>query len=162
MFRALANAGANIGLIATSEIRTSCVVAEEAGVQALKVVHTGFDWEVKSVTPPKAPLPHDPTNGLHRGLAHGDTDSNSSTKPRNGPMASGTTPSPMPSPQRCGINSKLYQTSMTQAWSWAGGRWFRYSWITSNCMDPSNRSKPPSPTNGCSRVTLATIAALAN
>ena len=32
----------NIGLIATSEIRTSCVVAEEAGVQALQVVHAGF------------------------------------------------------------------------------------------------------------------------
>jgi aspartate kinase len=42
MFRALADAGINIGLIATSEIRTSCVVAEEAGVEALKVVHAGF------------------------------------------------------------------------------------------------------------------------
>ncbi|MCB4399497.1 aspartate kinase [Synechococcus sp. MU1625] len=42
MFRALADAGINIGLIATSEIRTSCVVAEEAGVEALQVVHTGF------------------------------------------------------------------------------------------------------------------------
>jgi aspartate kinase len=42
MFRALADAGINIGLIATSEIRTSCVVAEGAGVQALQVVHAGF------------------------------------------------------------------------------------------------------------------------
>ncbi|WP_115081432.1 aspartate kinase [Synechococcus sp. N32] len=42
MFRALADAGINIGLIATSEIRTSCVVAEDAGVRALQVVHTGF------------------------------------------------------------------------------------------------------------------------
>jgi aspartate kinase len=42
MFRALADAGINIGLIATSEIRTSCVVAEEAGVQALQAVHAGF------------------------------------------------------------------------------------------------------------------------
>jgi len=42
MFRALADAGINIGLIATSEIRTSCVVAEDAGVQALQVVHAGF------------------------------------------------------------------------------------------------------------------------
>ncbi|MCB4378653.1 aspartate kinase [Synechococcus sp. MU1650] len=42
MFRALADAGINIGLIATSEIRTSCVVAEEAGVEALQVVHAGF------------------------------------------------------------------------------------------------------------------------
>ena len=42
MFRALADAGINIGLIATSEIRTSCVVAEEAGILALGAVHTGF------------------------------------------------------------------------------------------------------------------------
>ena len=42
MFRALADAGINIGLIATSEIRTSCVVAEDDGVQALQVVHAGF------------------------------------------------------------------------------------------------------------------------
>ena len=36
------DASINIGLIATSEIRTSCVVAEDAGVKALQVVHTGF------------------------------------------------------------------------------------------------------------------------
>jgi aspartate kinase len=42
MFRALADAQINIGLIATSEIRTSCVVAEENGVQALQVVHACF------------------------------------------------------------------------------------------------------------------------
>ena len=42
MFRALADAGINIGLIATSEIRTSCVVSESDGVQALQAVHAGF------------------------------------------------------------------------------------------------------------------------
>jgi aspartate kinase len=42
MFRALAAAQINIGLIATSEIRTSCVVAEENGVQALQAVHACF------------------------------------------------------------------------------------------------------------------------
>ena len=42
MFRALADAGINIGLIATSEIRTSCVVAESDGVKALQTVHAGF------------------------------------------------------------------------------------------------------------------------
>ena len=42
MFRALADAQINIGLIATSEIRTSCVVAEENGIQALQVVHACF------------------------------------------------------------------------------------------------------------------------
>jgi aspartate kinase len=32
----------NIELIATSEIRTSCVVAESDGVKALEAVHAGF------------------------------------------------------------------------------------------------------------------------
>jgi aspartate kinase len=43
MFRALADAGINIELIATSEIRTSCVVAEADGVRALQVVHDAFN-----------------------------------------------------------------------------------------------------------------------
>jgi aspartate kinase len=43
MFRALADAGINIEMIATSEIRTSCVVAEEQGVAALQVVHRAFN-----------------------------------------------------------------------------------------------------------------------
>lgn len=42
MFRYLAEAGLNIELIATSEIRTSCVVAEADGVAALRAVHAGF------------------------------------------------------------------------------------------------------------------------
>ena len=42
MFRALADAGINIALIATSEIRTSCVVTEKDGVAALQAAHTGF------------------------------------------------------------------------------------------------------------------------
>ena len=42
MFRALADAGINIALIATSEIRTSCVVSEQDGVVALQAVHAGF------------------------------------------------------------------------------------------------------------------------
>lgn len=42
MFRSLADAGINIELIATSEIRTSCVVAEQDGVEALRAVHTSF------------------------------------------------------------------------------------------------------------------------
>ena len=43
MFRALAEADINIALIATSEIRTSCLVADAAGVAALKAVHAGFE-----------------------------------------------------------------------------------------------------------------------
>ncbi|MCP9799206.1 aspartate kinase [Synechococcus sp. RedBA-s] len=42
MFRALAEAGVNIEMIATSEIRTSCVVAEADGIKALQAVHACF------------------------------------------------------------------------------------------------------------------------
>ncbi len=42
MFRALAEAKINIAMIATSEIRTSCVVAKTDGLPALKAVHTCF------------------------------------------------------------------------------------------------------------------------
>jgi len=42
MFRALATAGINIEMIATSEIRTSCVVAESEGIRALQAVHAAF------------------------------------------------------------------------------------------------------------------------
>ena len=43
MFRALANARINIAMIATSEIRKSCVVSAKDGIQALNAVHKGFD-----------------------------------------------------------------------------------------------------------------------
>ena len=109
-------------------------------------------WEVKNVTPPKAPLHRTtPTSGLQRrdwppkALA---PISSSTTKPRNGPLASGSTPRPMPSPWSYGFNSIAHQTSTSQAWSWGGERWCRCSWVTSSCMFSSNRSKPPSPTNG--------------
>ena len=42
MFRALANANINILMIATSEIRTTCIVAENDGIKALKEVHKFF------------------------------------------------------------------------------------------------------------------------
>jgi aspartate kinase len=42
MFRALSDAAINIEMIATSEIRTSCVVAETDGVRALQAVHAAF------------------------------------------------------------------------------------------------------------------------
>jgi aspartate kinase len=42
MFRSLATAGINIEMIATSEIRTSCVVAEADGIAALQAVHAAF------------------------------------------------------------------------------------------------------------------------
>jgi len=42
LFRSLADAGINIEMIATSEIRTSCVVPEADGVKALQAVHGAF------------------------------------------------------------------------------------------------------------------------
>lgn len=42
MFRALAQAGINIQMIATSEIKISCLVAETDGIPALKAVHSAF------------------------------------------------------------------------------------------------------------------------
>lgn len=42
MFEALAREGINIQMIATSEIKISCVVPEEDGVKALKAVHEAF------------------------------------------------------------------------------------------------------------------------
>ncbi len=42
MFNSLAAAGINIQMIATSEIKISCVVAQEQGVDALKAVHRAF------------------------------------------------------------------------------------------------------------------------
>ena len=42
MFRSLAEAGINIEMIATSEIRTSCVVPEADGIRALQAVHAAF------------------------------------------------------------------------------------------------------------------------
>ncbi len=44
-FTALATANINIEMIATSEIKISCVVPKEQGVQALKVVHHAFNLE---------------------------------------------------------------------------------------------------------------------
>ncbi|WP_414754221.1 aspartate kinase [Anabaena sp. CCY 9910] len=43
MFEALAKQQINIQMIATSEIKISCVVSQEQGVQALQVIHTAFE-----------------------------------------------------------------------------------------------------------------------
>lgn len=43
MFKALANHQINIQMIATSEIKVSCVVAQEDGVTALRLIHAAFD-----------------------------------------------------------------------------------------------------------------------
>ena len=46
MFEALAQHQINIQMIATSEIKISCVVAQEDGVSALKAIHTAFELAV--------------------------------------------------------------------------------------------------------------------
>jgi aspartate kinase len=43
MFEALAQHQINIQMIATSEIKISCVVTQEQGVKALQVIHTAFE-----------------------------------------------------------------------------------------------------------------------
>lgn len=43
MFHALFKKGINIGMIATSEIKVSCVVAEDQGVVALQTIHAAFE-----------------------------------------------------------------------------------------------------------------------
>jgi aspartate kinase len=43
MFTALAKNHINIQMIATSEIKISCVVGEDEGVKALQVIHSAFD-----------------------------------------------------------------------------------------------------------------------
>jgi aspartate kinase len=43
MFRALAEANINIQAITTSEIKVSCLVARERGLEALRAVHTEFE-----------------------------------------------------------------------------------------------------------------------
>jgi aspartate kinase len=42
MFNSLAAAGINIQMISTSDIKTSCVVAESQGIAALKTIHKAF------------------------------------------------------------------------------------------------------------------------
>jgi aspartate kinase len=42
MFRAIAQAGINIEMISTSEIKVSCIVRQERAVEALQVVHQAF------------------------------------------------------------------------------------------------------------------------
>jgi aspartate kinase len=45
MFKALAEAGINIEMISTSEIKISCVVSSDRGQDALRVLHSAFELE---------------------------------------------------------------------------------------------------------------------
>jgi aspartate kinase len=53
MFRALASAGINIGMITTSEIKISVLVPRDQSQQALQVVHSSFELEKPPATPIK-------------------------------------------------------------------------------------------------------------
>lgn len=44
-FRALADAGVNIEMITTSEIRITCIVAEEKAKEAVRILHRAFGLE---------------------------------------------------------------------------------------------------------------------
>ncbi|WP_366922332.1 aspartate kinase [Metallumcola ferriviriculae] len=47
MFEALANAGINIQMISTSEIKVSCIIDADSVKKAVKVLHTKFDLDVE-------------------------------------------------------------------------------------------------------------------
>ena len=47
MFAAVSSTGANIEMIATSEVRVSVVIGEEHAKEALKAVHSAFDLDAK-------------------------------------------------------------------------------------------------------------------
>ncbi|CAD0227498.1 MULTISPECIES: aspartate kinase [Planktothrix] len=58
MFEALANKNINISMIATSEIKVSCLVDEDQGIEALKAVHEIFELsgERTFIVPERAPV----------------------------------------------------------------------------------------------------------
>jgi aspartate kinase len=45
MFRALSEQGINIQLITTSEIKITCIIAEDRAKDAVKALHRAFDLE---------------------------------------------------------------------------------------------------------------------
>ena len=45
MFRTLADAGINIEMISTSEIRITCIVEQELAVAAVRALHSAFDLD---------------------------------------------------------------------------------------------------------------------
>lgn len=69
MFRALADANINIAMIATSEIRTSCVVTEADGVSALQAVHAGFGLGGQQQQPAQDSSSHKPCTELRPHLS---------------------------------------------------------------------------------------------
>ncbi len=63
MFRALATAGVNIEIIATSEIKISALVSREQGLAALRAVHAEFQLDREPIRAADAEGPQPYTNG---------------------------------------------------------------------------------------------------
>lgn len=57
MFQALAQEGINIQMITTSEIKISCVVAEDDGKRALQAIHAAFDLSSPDLSSPDERTP---------------------------------------------------------------------------------------------------------
>ena len=57
MFRTLANLGINIKMIATSEIKISCLVDESQADEAVSALHTVFGLDSKEIADVKGDLP---------------------------------------------------------------------------------------------------------
>ncbi|HEY2413716.1 MAG TPA: aspartate kinase [Pirellulaceae bacterium] len=70
MFRSLADAGINIQMITTSEIKISVLVSRERSQEALRIVHRAFDLDSSPHVPQSSPhtpqsSPHTPQSSPH-------------------------------------------------------------------------------------------------
>ena len=57
MFKTLADLGINIKMISTSEIKISCLVAEDQAQEAVKALHKIFHLDCEEVADVKGDLP---------------------------------------------------------------------------------------------------------
>ena len=57
MFKTLADLGINIKMISTSEIKISCLVAEDEAQEAVKALHSVFHLDCEEVAEVKGDLP---------------------------------------------------------------------------------------------------------
>ena len=58
MFRTLARLGINIKMIATSEVKISCLVDENRAKEAVEALHTAFGLDSDEVAEVKGDLPN--------------------------------------------------------------------------------------------------------
>lgn len=80
MFRSLAEAGVNIQMITTSEIKISVLVARDCALASLRIAHNKFELQempseaVDALSPPTRPSPVSPTEVVQRLQGHGMED----------------------------------------------------------------------------------------